>query len=235
MKSVYLLLLIPFLQSCENPPMAQTGAYDESMMMKVSDTTASNPLNPYDSAGEIHDEILAAYMSAPVLPSTLQGILASVDSIAQLNSRFIGAKSTGFSALTTQQASGILNDSDAVATAIANAGISSTARARLEDFADGYFLYCATSDDFGGLYDYIVDFEDTILASSALSTTDKRSVLTVTSIVRHSQFRRRRPKKNRDLDWEVNMFHLAGAIEGSPTCSASAVSRALSLGIAENR
>ena len=228
-------MLIPFLHSCENPPIEQAPASDASSMMKVSDTTASNPLNPYDSAGEIHDEILAAYMSVPVLPSTLQGILASVDSIAQLNTRFVGVKSTGFAALTTQQASAVLNDSDAVATAIANAGISSTARTRLGDFADGYFLYCATSDDYGGLYDYIVDFEDSILSSNVLSTADKRSVLTVTSIVRHSQFRRRRPKKNRDLDWEVNMFHLAGAISGSPTCSATAVSRALSLGIAENR
>ena len=202
--------------------------------MKASDTTASNPLNPYDGAGEIHDEILTAYMSAPVLPSTLQDILESVDSIAQLNSRFTGAKSLGYSAFTTQQASAILNDSNAVASAIANSGISSTAKTRLSDFADDYILYCSTSDDYGGLYDFIVDFEDSILSSS-LSTADKRAVLTVTSVVRYSQFRRKRPKKNRDLDWEVNMFHLAGAIEGSPTCTATAVSRALSLGIAENR
>jgi hypothetical protein len=172
-------------------------------------------------------------MRSSTLPTTLSAIIDGVDSKANANSAFTAIKGTSYSKISTTLAQDLLDSHTSLDDVIVASALSSTAKASLSDFADTFLQLCQTQDDYGVVYDYIVDYEGDV--ASLFTGSDKKQILTITSIVRHSQFKRKKPKNYRDLDWEHNVFHLVGAIEGSSNGTAEAITTALSLGIYEGQ
>ncbi|RZJ36593.1 MAG: hypothetical protein EOO51_00295 [Flavobacterium sp.] len=236
MKNSYLFLVAALVAaSCTGPDESVSHSYSPGQYSRLSDTTSVNANNPYDSFGELHDQVLDDFMAALVKPTDTAGILAGVESAANANSLFLAVKDSTYQALTESQAKAILdNAAQSLADVIANASVGAKAKEALQTFSAGFLGLTSTPEDYGDVYDYIVAFEADVNHDSALSANDKRVILTTTAIVRHSQFKRKRPKKNTDLDWEHNVFHLIGSIGGSSSSGASAVSRAVQLGILEN-
>lgn len=236
MKSIYLISMgavaLCFSCSGDEPVAAPTTLYTYSA--KIADTTVAFDSNPYDFAGKIHNEILGSCMDNTALPVTVSGIIDLVESTAGTNTAFIALQTSAYQKLSVTKAQSILSDSDCVATAVSGATISTAAKTALALFAAEFIKRCKATDDYGSIYTLITGFESDIVVDTSLSQHDKQVLLTTAAIVRYSQFTRKRPKKNTDLDWEHNMFHLAGTIEGTSSGTAEAITSAVAIGIAEN-
>jgi len=201
----------------------------------VSSINASNPANPYDSAGQIHNEISDSYFDGSALPTTITGVLARVDDIAQSNSHFVGLKDPTYELPTAQHLSEMLNNPASGAAQAYNASnISPSAKTSLEGFTRSLLGITQGGTDYKLIFNYISDYESLVISHSAFSAHDKKVLLTVTSIARHAAARKKRPKPNTDTDWEINIFHIVGGIDGIPHGTASSITSAVCLGIAGN-
>lgn len=232
MKKLLPIFGVLFLISCslEN----QSDSVPAATMNRFT-LDASNPLNPYDEYGEIHNQILDGYNDAVNRPQAVADVLAQADSVAVSNSDFTRIAGINYTRVSISEINAILSDSLAIDNAIAASAVGSAAKEMLSDFTAEYLLLSNSPAGFEQMANFIAAFEDDILAHPTLSPRDEEVLLTISSVIRHMQFRKKRPKKNTDLDWERNVFHLAGAISGADISPAEAVFRSLSLGILENR
>jgi len=94
---------------------------------------------------------------------------------------------------------------------------------------------CETEDDYEVIYNYIVAYETIVLKSTSFTESDKRVALITTSVARHSAYyRKKRPKKNKDPEWDLMVGNIIAATDGAATGIQESVMRALIVGIAQN-
>ena len=244
MKKVYsffitLPVFLIFLISCnadQEPVPAIHDNHFSSALSKVGTQSPDNIANPYDLAGKIHNEIFDAYFETNSLPQTISGIIDRVDVISKTNTNFIGLGDGIYNVLTPNRASYILSNSGSeVPSIFNNAAISVRARNSLKSFIESLLILCESEQDYALIYKYISDYENLVIHDSLFSQQDKKMLLTTTSIARFSASKKRRPKPNTDTDWEVNIFHVVGSIEGMSQSTSAAITSAVSLGIAGNQ
>ena len=85
------------------------------------------------------------------------------------------------------------------------------------------------------LSDFVIKYENAVIANPAFTTNDKKVMLITTSIARHSTYMaRKKPKKNTDPDWIIFVGNIIAGTEGSEDGAAKAVTMALVTGIAQN-
>lgn len=239
MKKIYscfiiLSLLSIFLNSCSDA--TETLPTHSSALSRVGIQAPDNIANPYDKAGKIHNEIFDAYYETSSLPQTMSGIIDRVDYISKTNANFIGLGDGFYNLMTPVRASYILGNSNSeIPSIFNNATISIRARSSLKSFIESLLILCESEQDYSLIYKYISDYESLVLQDTLFSQQDKKMLLTTTSIARFSASKKRRPKPNTDTDWEINIFHIVGSIEGMSQNTSSAITSAVSLGIAGNQ
>lgn len=203
-----------------------------------NDVLPFNRYNPFDEAGAVHTELISAYYAQGNLPNSIEGIAALVHATVQGNLAFqnLGSYSlqtpdpTQLHYLLTQQQQGGL---DAL---VACAALTPTAKASFKDFLRMVQSKVSQNMETEAFCKLIIDYEAAVMDSKSFIVTDKEILLITSSITRHSvYFRKKRPKKNTDPDWDWLTLHIAGAATGADESAAEAVALSLACGIVENR
>lgn len=195
-----------------------------------------NPLNDYDLAGQIHNELLSTYFNQLNLPVNTNAIAAAVEQTAVTNPNFISLKSHTYTAVTGQLLDQMLNSSFGIEQAIERSRLSPMGKASLLSFITTITGYITTEQEFNVVYDFSIAYEHNVHSNGTLTSHDKEIILTTASIIRHSvHFRKKRPKKNTDPDWDWLTVNIVGGVEGASHGMAESITHALAGGIAENR
>ncbi|WP_295334323.1 hypothetical protein [Flavobacterium sp.] len=202
------------------------------------DLDARNAANPYDDVGQVHNELLLTYYYADSLPSTFNGIVTTLTSIANNNSSFTDLHKNvpyEFSNAAENRVLAIMTEQDSCLTAVIDSSVvGQVARDSLDDFVHDFLDLCDTEEDYSVIYDYVVAYEDAVLKLT-WSAEDKRVVLITTTVARHSAYaKKKRPKKNKDPDWSYLVWNIIATIDGADEGEAEAVMRGLVAGVVEN-
>lgn len=238
MKNIYsCLLILTFFVSCTqddieeqeiNPAISNKGGGDISPMYNA---------NQYDNAGRLYDEIFDAYYDGTSHSTDVQSVIAEVESIANANISFESINDLGYVPLTAERVQYLAdrNISD-IAGIIGTSDLSATAKTSFSNFLLSFVVLYATDIDAVKMYDTIVKYESTVIASNLFTENDKRVILTTTSIVRHTSYRaKKKPKKNTDPDWLISVGHAFGTEEGAEENMAKAIVEGLVTGIVSNK
>lgn len=195
-----------------------------------------NDRNDFDLAGQIHNELLSIYYEHLPLPGTTAAIAERVEGIAGHNSAFMSLKPVTYSPVTGPGLDAMLDPSYGVSQAIGASRLTPVAKESLLGFVSTLIGYVAQDERFEVIYEFAISYEASVSVNPLLNEHDKEVILTTASIARHSaHFRKKRPKKNTDPDWDWLTANIIGGTEGANYGTAEAITYALAGGIAENR
>ena len=238
MKKLYsCLLILTFFTSCTNDSSTLQEDYTNTVANRaINEELPLNSDNPYDIVGQLHDELFETYYASGNLPSDVSGIINRVESIANSNSTFITVKEANYPAVTPSRVQYILDHKNTcVADIISNSSMTAAAKLSLTDFINSLIELFPTELNGDVLSDFVIKYENAVIANPEFTTNDKRIMLITTSIARHSTYMaRKKPKKNTDPDWIIFVGNIIAGTEGAEDGSAKAVTMALVTGIAEN-
>ncbi|RZJ71766.1 hypothetical protein [Flavobacterium sp.] len=206
----------------------------QEAMQKTELHPASNTLNPYDYSGQLFDNLFTDYYASSSLPTSTAHIVARVNAVAESNSQFLTLKTVAYTPTTTAEVNASLANSIGCVEAFTNAAnLSVKAKSTLADFINTVVPLCASATEYQTVYDYIITFESATLADAILTFTDKKVILTTSSITRYSTYRqRKKPKKKEDPEWDLITTHVTAGAAGSEFDVCVATSRALATGVA---
>lgn len=242
MKIIYSCLISLALISCSNEsalPVANSEIASASRALETYKsvvTLPSNPNNPYDYAGAVYISLFDAYFDSKEFPRTVDGIIGTVSLLASNNSDFESIRGSNYLAISTTDLNYLLLNPESCASwTIANSNLSVIGKASLLNFINTFIVLCSVEESDVVLYNYVVDYETTVVDSVALTATEKMQILTTTSIARYSACRNaKKPKKNTDPDWDILIANIVGGAQGSGTGIAEAITLSLVSGIAQN-
>ncbi|GEP49811.1 hypothetical protein FNO01nite_04830 [Flavobacterium noncentrifugens] len=231
MKKIIICLTIVFTAiSCEteneysNP---SENAKDTVAYSKAGDTEPQNPSNPYDMAGQVHNQIAEHYIGGPSSPPRI--LLAEyVDGLALQNPDF-AMLGNDYMPISLPGIVYILNNSDKTAAeALGTFEMSNSLKQGLLAFIQQVAALGRQNKDYSEIYNYIVSYETGIIAGTALKPEDKKAILTLTSITRYSSyFAKKQKQKPRDRDWDVSVGCLVACLSGTTESTQRAVTKSL--------
>lgn len=235
MKIYYLyLLLVLVCISCETSEKEIETSLNPSTLNKEKYDSPFNPSNSFDNAGQIHNEILTSYYEHHPLPTETDSIIDLFHAKATLHPYFSIITS---SLISPQELEMLLNHPDtAMQDFLQSSDLSEKAKISLSTYIEELLYYADSSDDYAVIYNYITTYENTIATDALYSWDEKSIILTITSITRHSIYmKKKRPKKNTDLDWDWLTTNIVGATAGANGDTQKAIYTALVAGIIENK
>lgn len=166
---------------------------------------AENKSNPFDYKGKQYFDALALYQEENHLPHSISEISNQIRFIAsQIGKRPITGKNSII--FNDEIVQAIMADPDnSMIIIVQNSTLSSVAKTSLMNFLQG--LITQRLLEFSITYNYIVDYEDTILACSTWTQDDRDTILTVASISRYSLYSE---SERKDRDWESSAGNKPG-------------------------
>jgi len=231
MKKIIICLTIAFSAiSCEteneylNP---SEKAKNTAAHSKTGDTEPQNPSNPYDMAGQVHNQIAELYIGGPLNPPRI--LLAEyVESLAFQNQDF-SMLGNNYIPVSLPGLVYILNNTDKSAAESFDAfGMGSSSRQEILAFIQQVAMLQHEDKDYSVIYNYIVSYETAIIANTTLKLGDKKAILTLTSIARYSNyFAKKQKQKPRDRDWDVSVGCLVAGLSGSTESTQKAIIKSL--------
>lgn len=196
-----------------------------------------NQANPYDYVGQLHYELYQDYYaSQPDSLLSFEQVLYDVEGLANKNSNFtsiVGINYSFSNVIALEQ----LFDCKTLCldTVLTQSSLSSTAQDKAKDFFTNFNVLFEKNLESAPVLEYIIQFENEIIASSTLSISDKSIILGATSIARYSTYEsKRRPKKNTDPDWDSLITSLYGAFLGDENSVGDRIVASLVCGIKTN-
>ena len=203
---------------------------------RIGDAYPINSDNPFDNAGILHNELVERYYSGKNLPADLDSIALRVKIIADSIPELVAMKSASVSNFNISIVEYMLAYPASCASAVISATtMSAGGKLSLSGFIDAMLLLSKKEDHYSSFYAFVCAYENDVYFDNQLSTEDKRIIQITTSIVRHSVYRKKKkPKKNTDLDWTIWIANSVGATHGSITNIHDAVLTAAIAGIAQN-
>jgi hypothetical protein len=238
MKKLYsCLLILTFFTSCTDDSNSNQEVDNDTIANRaINEVLPLNNSNPYDNVGQLHDHLFETYYANENLPSDINGIISKVESIANSDSTFISIKKSNYQTVSQSRVQYILEHKNTcVSDIISNSSMTAAAKMSLTEFINSLVVFFPTELNGDVLSDFVIKYENTIIANPLLTTNDKRIMLITTSIARHSTYMaRKKPKRNTDPDWTILVGHVTAAAEGAEDGSAKAVTMALATGIAQN-
>ena len=234
MKLFYLsLMVIPFFISCSDTSTTNESSFTSS---KISDSLPLNASNPYEVAVQLHNFLYETYYDSDSLSGSVSAISSRICQLAKENKRFMSFSGSTLPVLSDNRIEYILtNTSISQSEIIESSLIASASKTSLADFIDSVVLLSDTEDDYSVIFDFIVDYEADVLSNAALTIWDKKVILVTTSITRHSVYeRKKRPKKNRDPEWDLMVGNIVAGMDGATDSIEKAVLMSLITGVSEN-
>lgn len=170
----------------------------------------SNPQNLFDGSGVLYEEIADLYDASHFNHTTMDQVIEAVDSLYTSHTLVVfGNPSPTLDPYRSTISSLINNPSESITLIESSPNLGATAKSSLISFTN--YLLLHKNDDYEDLYDGILNYEQSILSSGMYSPSEKQSMLTATSILRYSFFRKRR----KDKDWETSVGNIVASIYGS--------------------
>ncbi len=245
MKFIYLcLIVIPFFISCSespdlgvsDPKASVSKSSSRLITKKVSTVLPVNNANPYDIAGQLHAELYAVYYAEDSLSSSVASVADRVIMLANENGSFTALAGINYSFKSNGRVTYILSNIDNCAPGIIdNSLVGNEAKISFNTFVNSLLLLCKTESDYAVIHDFVVTYENAISENSTFSLSDKKIILTTTSIARYSVYSIiERPKKNTDPEWDLLVGNIVGGTEGSTESLEKAIVMSLITRIAEN-
>lgn len=238
MKNYLIILFYALLfASCESTETELTRTDASHISKKTQDTTPLNPANTFDYVGQVHYDISNSYFSDSNLPKTIDSIVYQVNLKASIHPFFDDFLSTDYNLVPQSRITYLVSEPHTVFDSIVDdLPLDNTAKNDFRLFVETVLSKVDNDVDYIDIHNYVVLYESTIQDSSQLSASEKEYLLTVTSIIRHSVYaKKKRPKKNTDLDWYWLSAKFTGAVEGAQYGKSHAILTALKAGIIENR
>ena len=240
-KYILITLFAAMLYSCtENEHILTAGqssiATSINSGYRIGDAYPINSDNPFDNAGSLHNELVERYYSGKNLPSDLDSIALRVKIIADSIPALVAMQSASASNFDISIVQYMLAYPTSCASTVVSATTMSTeGKLSLSGFIDTMLLLPKNEDDYSSFYAYVCAYENDVYLDNQLTAEDRRIIQITTSIVRHSVYRKKKkPKKNTDLDWTIWIANSVGAIHGGGTGIHDAVLTAAISGIAQN-
>lgn len=195
-----------------------------------------NEVNPYDEAGLLYNELFDTYYTNGNLGGTVTQIITQVQSIADANSNFNLIKDFPYHNVSSTRVQYLLeHPTTCVNDVISASSMSTGGKTSLTTFINFFIPFLDAESDCDVIYQKLVAYENEVLLNATLTDTDKRIILTTTSVTRHLTYRaNKKPKKNTDPDWTVLIGNIIASTEGAEYGSAEAATMALVTGIAQN-
>lgn len=236
MKYFLCIISIFLFVSCSDPQGSEGSVSAQFQFKDTVFAVPSNPNNPYDPVGATYYNVMIDYYLQESFPQNNSAIASKVVSLALEDSSFV---SMGFNYqfkslmrveyLISQGENGI---NSVVTNAIDN-----------QNTAQSFELFLVTTlqlsdseEEFESIYNYILGYEASLLADTNLSTLEKEKLLISTSIIRHTVYaKKKKPKKNKDPDWDLLVSSFIGAVDGADVSMQEAIVRSLVAGIIENK
>lgn len=238
MKNYFLILLFALLfVSCETTESELTSSETNTLSKKSEDLLPVNPTNSYDFVGQVHYDISTSYFADSNLPKTVDSIVSQVNLKASIHPFFDDFLSADYNLVPQSRIVYLVSDSHGAFDSIVDdLPLNATAKNDFRLFVETVLSKVDNDDNYIDIHNYIVHYESTIQNSGQLSASEKEYLLTVTSIIRHSVYaKKKRPKKNTDLDWYWLSAKFTGAVEGAQYGKSHAILTALKAGIIENK
>lgn len=157
----------------------------------------SNSANPFDFKGEKYYNALTNYWEANQYPNSIAQI---TDQISFLASQFKNGSFNNRSVIsfTDEIVQSIMDDPDnSMIMIVQNSTLSNSAKTSMVNFLQ--VLIEKRQLEFSTSYNYITDYEDTVITNTSLNQDDSETILTVTSISRYSLYSETQRK---DRDWD---------------------------------
>lgn len=239
-------IILTFFTSCSNDIDTNVIDSPQTVSVALSDSTATahrvaaempaNSENPYDSAGKVYDELLTAYYNTASLPVGVPAVCNRVTLLATGNGSFSELKGPTYRELQQSQVNNVLmHPATCLDQVLTGSSLSAPGRLTLSSYASQMVALANKEYEAQPIYDYSCEFESTVMANATLTTKDKRVILVVASITRHSMCRaKKRPKKNTDPDWTIFIGNITGGTYGGDNDTAEAITTALACGAAQN-
>jgi len=203
---------------------------------RITGLYPENSKNIYDAAGQLHNDILEAYLSQQKVSTTTAGTISQVEDIANVNAEFLLLKPSTYASPSVLRIDNILNNVVTPADVIANSSMSMGAKTSLTTFLNSLMAYRDQQKDYDFIYQFIIDYEMAIIDNASLSSNDKRVILITTSISRYGfDFAKRHRRKPRDRDWEISWGNIVAGTDGAGTSDAKAIVMSAVCGIISNK
>lgn len=227
---VWAVVLSLFVAACSNEYTGEASetAYIDSITKK-SGITPQNTSNPYDIAGSMHNEILENLENTNFNSQSIEYIANAIDSVSIAYTGLTSVVSGNPKvSIKLPEITAIVNNTDALADALLTSSLGVSARTSLSTFINTLLL--GSSNPYEDIHSAVVSYEATILASTLMTNEDKRIILTTTSVIRYSAYK----KKRKDKDWETSVTSIAAAVSGSDECLVLALKMAATVGLCKN-
>lgn len=200
-----------FFVSCNNTAV-DTNMNEESL--RKSGDYPENNANEYDVAGKIYNQLLESYKTAHPDGGDKSKVLLEIESLAYANDDFKALGNNDYIPVNMERIEAILNGREnALQEVILKSKLSVEGKVSIYRFAAAAMIQQTLGPDYDAMHNYILDYEDEVITSNVFTAEDKRIMLTTSSIVRYMTARKR-PKKNKDRDWELLVGTFATGIEG---------------------
>lgn len=231
MKKIIICLTIAFSAiSCEKENEYSNPSENEKHMVaysKTGDTEPQNPSNPYDMAGQIHNQIAEHYIGGPLNPPRMllaeyvEGLAFQNPDFAMLGNNYTPVSLTGIVY--------ILNFTEKSAAESLDAfGLGNNSKQEILAFIQQVAMLQHENKDYSVIYNYIVTYETTIIADKVLMPESKKAILTLTSIARYGNyFAKKHKQKPRDRDWDVSVGCLVAGLSGTTESTQKAITKSL--------
>lgn len=232
----FFVMMSTGLVSCSSDNDTTNSENTNSNSAKLITTLPGNDANPYDEVGWLYNELFDTYYTNANLGGSVTQIITKVQTIADASANFNSIKGSPYHNVSNTRVLYLLeHPTTCVNDVISASSMSTTGKSSLTNFINSFIIFLENENDCDVIYDKVVSYENGVLLNAALTETDKRIILTTTSITRHSAFRaRKKPKKNTDPDWDIFIGNIIASTEGAEYGSAEAATMSLVTGIAQN-
>lgn len=239
-REVLVVLCSLVLVSCETGEPSETperGGTPAGVVPKSANAARGDSASAFDHAGSMHTEVLLGYYADTLLPATADGCIARLDAVVAVHPYFAGFSPADYGLVPEGRILAIADNGPAeLAVLMDELPLSLQAREGLYLFVTEVLEREVQGEAEAELHAFMVGYEGNVLSSNTYTDTEKEYLLTVASILRHSvQAKRKRPKKNTDIDWDWLTANVAGAALGAQYGPRQAILTAARAGILENR
>jgi hypothetical protein len=158
-----------------------------------------NKSNPFDYRGKQYHEILTNYWKQNHFPNSIKD---ATEQIRFILSQFENDHFTNKSVIVFNDSivESIMSDPDNnMIQIVQSSDLDSAAQTSIINFLQD--LIYQRDQTFTVAYDYIISYEDTIIASNTLDDDEKETMLTMTSISRYSLYSE---AERKDRDWDTS-------------------------------
>lgn len=183
---------------------------------------ADNPANPFDYVGSCSYRLTEHYLVHHTATPTAT-MLGQWQAMCLLDTEFASLAPTPFLLPTAAHLDSLVAAPlDRFRDALQASSLGAGARDSLTGFLTDYMERVADDADFGEVYDFVVAYEGEVMKSRPHGG-ERRILLAVSSVARHSYHLRKKKPRPRDRDWDILWTNFTGVLEGIEESDAHAI------------